>query len=87
MFGILRKLFRKGEVDCEEVRRTSSDYLEEDLPPRRMSAIHAHLSKCGPCKAFVDTLSTTIGMLARLPRVTAPDSFKQSVMDRIKREG
>ena len=87
MFGSIKKLFRKGEVDCEEVRRVSSDYIEEDLPPPRMSAVHAHLSNCGPCKAFVDTLATTIGMLARLPRVKAPDKFKQSVMDRIKREG
>jgi len=82
----LRKIFRKGEVDCQEVRRVSSDYLEEDLPPQRMSAVHSHLSNCGPCKAFVDTLSSTIGMLKRLPRVSAPDSFKQSVMERIRRE-
>ena len=86
MIRSFRNIFKKGEVDCEEVRRVSSDYLEEDLPPQRMSAVHSHLSNCGPCKAFVDTLSSTIGMLKRLPRVKAPETFKQSIMERIKRE-
>ena len=86
MFGLFNKIMRRGEVDCNEVRRRSSDYLEEDLPPPKFSAIQAHLSNCGPCRAFVDTLAATIGLLSRFPRVSAPSSFKESTMERIKRE-
>ncbi len=86
MFGLLNKMLRRGEVDCNEVQRRSSDYLEEDLPPPKLSAIRAHLSNCGPCRAFVDTLAATIGILSRLPRVSVPPSFKESTMERIKRE-
>ena len=86
MFGLLNKMLRRGEVDCNEVQRRSSDYLEEDLPPPKLSAIRAHLSNCGPCRAFVDTLAATIGILSRLPRISVPPSFKESTMERIKRE-
>ena len=81
----LTKIFKRGEVDCSDVRRLSSDYLEDDLPEVKHSAIRTHLSNCGPCRAFVETLASTIGILSRLPRVSAPSSFKESVMTRIKR--
>ncbi len=86
MFGLLNRILHRGEVDCNEVRSRSSDYLEEDLPPSKLSAIQAHLSNCGPCRAFVDTLAATIGILSRFPRVSAPSSFKESTMERIRRE-
>lgn len=85
VFGLISKIFRRGEVDCVEVRRLSSDYLEEGLAPNKTSAVQAHLNNCGPCRAFVDTLATTIGILSRLPRTSAPASFKQSLMERIQR--
>ncbi len=74
-------------MDCAEIRKSSSDYLEEDLPPQKLAGVQAHLSKCGPCRAFVETLSSTISLLTRIPRVSPPASFKQSIIDRAKREG
>ncbi len=81
----IKSILRRGEVDCNDVRQLSSDYLEDDLPQVKQSAIQAHLSNCGPCRAFVETLASTIGILSRLPRVSAPSTFKESVMNRIKR--
>lgn len=86
MIGLLHKLFHRGDADCNEVRKLSSDYLEEDLTPTKRSAIQAHLSNCGPCRAFVDTLASTIGILSRFPKVAAPPTLHDSVMDRINRE-
>ena len=86
MAGFIRKIFNRGEADCAEVRRLASDYLEDDLPPPKLSAVLSHLSKCGPCRAFVDTLASTIRLLSRFPRVTPPASFKQSILDRARRE-
>ncbi len=84
MLNPIKKLFRSGDVDCNEVRRSSSDYLEEDLPEAKRSAIGAHISKCGPCRAFVDTLASTVGILRRLPRVQASPSLKQSLLDQAR---
>ncbi len=86
MIGLLKKIFHRDGDDCAEVRKLSSDYLEEDLAPPKQSAIRAHLSNCGPCRAFVDTLATTIGILSRFPKVSAPSTLHDSVMDRIKQE-
>ena len=86
MIGLLNKLFHRGDADCNEVRKLSSDYLDEDLAPIKRSVIQAHLSNCGPCRAFVDTLASTIGLLSRIPKVSAPSAFHDSVMDRIKQE-
>jgi len=86
VIGLLHKLFHRGDADCNEVRKLSSDYLEEDLAPTKRSAIQAHLSNCGPCRAFVDTLASTIGILSRFPKVSTPSTFHDSVMERIKQE-
>ena len=83
MRSFLDKSFgRSGEVDCDEVQRLSSDYLEEELPTAKKSAIQFHLSKCGPCKAFVETLASTIGLLSRLPSIAAPPGFKQAIIEK-----
>ena len=84
MLNHLKKIFNRGDVDCREVRKLASGYLDEELQPAKHSAIHAHLSRCGPCRAFIDTLAATIAVLARLPRVSASPSFKQSILERTR---
>ncbi len=84
MRGLFKKIFGGGELDCDEVHRLSSDYLEEDLPAAKQSAIRFHLNKCGPCKAFVETLASTIGLLSRLPRISARPGFKQSLINQTR---
>ena len=85
MLGRFKNLIRRGEIDCKKVRELSSDYLEEGLPSVKRSAIQNHLSKCGPCQAFVDTLASTISILASLSRVSAPASLKRSIFNRTRR--
>ena len=86
MIKSIKRFFRKGEFDCEDVVDHSSAYIDNELKDARRSAFQAHLSKCGPCQAFVGTLSSTIGALSRLPGVNAPSALKQSLMDRMHRE-
>jgi len=86
MIKIIKRFFRKGEFDCDDVKDHSSAYIENDLTESKRSALQAHLSKCGPCRAFVGTLSSTIGALTRLPLINAPSALKQSLLDRMHRE-
>ena len=87
LFRPIRKILHPNDVDCIDTRQLSSDYLDETLPPKKLAAIQSHLSNCGPCQAFVDSLASTIGILSRIPGVTLPSSFKQSLMDKIRRDG
>ena len=87
MFRLLKKILGKAEVDCIEVRKNASDYLEQSLPSAKLTAIRAHLAGCGPCLSFIDTLSATVALLSRLPQVTPPAGFRESVMRRVQGEG
>jgi len=82
----IKRYFRKGEFDCEDVVNHSSAYLENDLKEDKRSAFQSHLSKCGPGRAFVGTFSSTIGALSRLPGVNAPSALKQTLLDRTHRK-
>ena len=87
MLNLIRKITHRGDVDCKEVRQLSSGYMDKELPASKQSAMRAHLSKCGPCLAFVNTLAATIGGLARLPRMPAPPSFKNSILESTSESG
>lgn len=67
---MLRRIFRRGDVDCRDTRELGSDYLDDDLDPPKRSAVQAHLDKCVPWRAFIDGLSATIGVLSRFPRAS-----------------
>ena len=86
MIKAIKRFFRKGEFDCDDVADQSSAYIENDLKPDKRSLFREHLSKCGPCQAFMGTLSSTIGALGRLPGISAPPALKQSLLERIHRE-
>jgi predicted anti-sigma-YlaC factor YlaD len=84
--SVIKKLLNRDEADCAETRKLASDYLEQDLSPRKRSKIQAHLDRCGPCRAFIDTLAGTIEALSRFPKVSAPPSLKRSIIERARRE-
>jgi len=86
LFNAIKRYFRKGEFDCDDVADHSSAYIDNDLKPDKRSAFQAHLSKCGTCQAFVGTLSSTIGALGRLPGISAPAALKRSLLERMHRE-
>ncbi len=85
VFKAIKRYFGKGEFDCDDVADHSSAYIDNELKEDKRSAFQAHLSKCGPCQAFVGTLTSTIGTLSRLPGINAPSALKQSLLDRIHR--
>ena len=65
LFRAIKRFLRKGEFGCDDVADHYSAYLDDDLKEEKRSAFQAHLSNFGPCQAFVETLSATIGVLSR----------------------
>ena len=82
LFGI----FRRRELDCGQVRGLASDYLDGEVGGSVRRRIAAHLERCGLCKAFVETLRATVGLLGSFDRADAPASLKGVVRERIRRE-
>jgi predicted anti-sigma-YlaC factor YlaD len=89
LFGLgkILGLIRNTDMDCVQVRKLSSDYLEGDLPPSRLEKIRAHLSGCPPCRSFVDSLASVVSMLTNSQKAESPPHLKQSIWDRIEEEG
>lgn len=61
--------------DCSEVRGQASALLDGDLPPLRDAALRRHLEGCGPCRAFVQGLRSTVKLLHSLGRVPVPPTL------------
>ncbi len=72
-------MFRK-RVDCDEVRKRASDYLESDLSEGEREWIRQHLALCLNCNSFMDTLRSTISMLGELPSKAIPSGLKQKLL-------
>ena len=86
MFNAIKRFLGNGQFDCDDMVNHSSAYIDNDLKSDLRSAFQAHLSKCGPCQAFVGTLSSTIGALGKLSGISAPSALKLSLTDRIRWE-
>ena len=76
--------FQRKELNCDQVRKLSSEYLEGELSPSRLERFRSHISKCGPCRAFVEGLASMLGMLARLSKAEPPATLKQSIIEQIR---
>lgn len=72
-------MFRK-RVDCDEVRKRASDYLESDVSEEERQWIQKHLERCLNCNSFMDTLRSTIRMLGDLPSKAIPKSLKEKLL-------
>ncbi len=87
MFSLSRitKFLGKGDLDCAQVRKLSSEYLDGGLLPSRLDRFRAHISNCGLCKSFLDGLASTVSMLTGLTGTTSAPTLKQSIMAEIRR--
>ncbi len=74
-------IFKRSELDCQQTRAASSDYLDGDVDDRKRARIARHLEKCGPCAAFVNTLRATVELIRAAPVSEPPTGFKQRIRD------
>ena len=80
-------LFKRKEADCPEVRAASSDFIDGDMRRRERTRIVAHLEKCAPCRAFVNTLRATVDLLRSTPAPGPSEGFEQRIRDSLRGAG
>ncbi len=54
-------------LNCQEVTRLASDYLERRLGIRRRLGVLLHLLMCDGCRAYLEQFRLTLLALAALP--------------------
>ena len=77
-------LFKRRELDCQEVREASSGFIDGEVGYRMRARIASHLKRCEHCKAFISTLRATVNLLRSAPTPELPVGFKQRIRDSLK---
>ena len=71
------------EIDCYQVRRELSDYVEGDLTPHLRLRIEQHLQTCDHCRAVYDGLRNIVRLLGDEELIELPEGFSQRLYKRL----
>jgi anti-sigma factor RsiW len=72
------------EINCEEVWREVSDYVDNDVVADLRARMEAHLKLCAHCKAIVDGTRNVVKLVADGVEYTMPEGFSQRLYSKIK---
>jgi len=72
------------EIDCYQVRRELSDYLEGDVAPELRTQIEAHLRSCNHCTAVYDGIRNVMHLLSGEKVIELPAGFSRRLYERFR---
>jgi len=73
-------------MECSEVQKRLSAYIEKVLSPKQKALLDAHLKGCKQCKRALVDLKKTIAYVQNLEEVEPPAWLTQKVMARVRSE-
>jgi predicted anti-sigma-YlaC factor YlaD len=68
-------------VNCKNIVKELSNYLEEALEPSLKSSIEKHLNDCDDCRIVVDTTKKTIQIFCNSEPAPLPEDTRQRLRD------
>jgi anti-sigma factor RsiW len=68
-------------LSCREITQVATDYLDGDMNWMGRMGVSMHLAMCRHCRAYVDSLRTTITAVRGLPHEPAPASMHDALLD------
>jgi len=71
-------------MNCEEVSRRLSAYLDGELPPAEAEQVERHLRDCPACGREYAELRQAAELLAGLPQETPPPAIAQGLRRRLR---
>jgi anti-sigma factor RsiW len=74
------------EIDCQQVRRELSNYLEGDLAPELRLQIESHLASCSHCAAVHDGMRNVVRLLGDGKLLDVPEGFGKRLYQRLLSE-
>jgi Putative zinc-finger len=73
-------------MNCQDVQRQFSDYLDFSLSAARLALIEEHLAGCPPCREDMELLGESIREVKALPMLETPLGFVQRVMSHVREQ-
>jgi Putative zinc-finger len=74
------------EIDCQQVRRELSNYLEGDLTAVLRLQIETHLAGCSHCAAIHDGVRNIVQLLGDQKLLEVPEGFGKRLYQRLVSE-
>ena len=74
------------EIDCQQVRRELSNYLDGDLTPELRLQIDDHLAGCSHCTAVHDGMRNLVRLLGDGKLLEVPEGFGKRLYQRLLSE-
>ena len=71
------------EIDCYQVQRELSDYLEGDVKPQLRLRVEEHLQRCDHCRAMYDELRNIVRLLGNEEFIELPEGFSHRLYKRL----
>jgi hypothetical protein len=73
-------------MECKDIQKRLSAYIEKAVTPQQKTAIDAHLKQCKRCRQDLADLKRTIEYVQKLEEVEPPAWLAQRVMARVRSE-
>jgi predicted anti-sigma-YlaC factor YlaD len=73
-------------LNCEEVRRQVSNYLDNDISVEMRAALDAHLAQCRHCTAILDGTRNVLILIADDRVFPLPAGFSARLHERLRKE-
>jgi len=71
------------EIDCYQVQRELSNYLEGDVTPQLRLRIEEHHRRCDHCRAMYDELRNIVRLLGNEEFIELPEGFSHRLYERL----
>jgi anti-sigma factor (TIGR02949 family) len=73
-------------MNCKEVIRQMSEFIDGDLDECRCDSVKSHLEECPACRGVFDTFRTTIDLSKKLLRTQIPEDIRSRLREKLKDE-
>ena len=71
------------EIDCREVLREISNYLEKDVPDGLRERLEAHFQECNHCRAVLDGTGNLLRLVGDGRAFNLPSGFGKRLQQRV----
>jgi hypothetical protein len=71
------------EIDCEEVWRQISNYLDDDLDPELRASMKSHFKDCAHCSAILDGTRNVVELVGDGKAFAIPAAKSQTLYKKL----
>src|SRR5215472_9281279 len=73
-------------INCQDVRRDVSDYIDDELNPAQRAALDRHFAECRDCAALLDGMRNLIAIYGYERVLAPPDGFHERLYQKLEKE-